>query len=142
MGNKQLNLRQQKWIVMWNEWLNDNLCEPLEQLCTYDNEMTAHGHLHFFESFEDKEKLNSYLNVLYDELPKDFSKNLKKAYLIYQKYNKALASGKTYMPIEEENLFLEVDEFYYNNELLVYDNFIDYVVSIESYIKNYRNMNS
>lgn len=135
MGKKILNLRQQRWMFMWNEWLKDNLCEPLEQLCTYDNEMTSHGHLHFFESFENDDNLNYFLNILYEELPEKISENLKKAYLIYKKYKSEIKNGVEYLPLEEENIFLEVDEFYYNNELLIYDNFIDYVISIESYLK-------
>jgi hypothetical protein len=136
MGKKILNLRQQRWIVMWNEWLNDNLCEPLEQLCTYDNEMTSHGHLHFFELFKNDIELKKCLNVLYDELPEELSDNLRKAYLLYIRYKENIQKGHEYLPLEEEKLFWDVDNCYYNNEQIIYSNFIDYVVCIEQYIKN------
>lgn len=140
MGNKQLNLRQQKWIIMWNEWLNDNLCEPLEQLCTYDNEMTAHGHLEFFQLVDNDKNLEEYLDIIYEELPEELSNNLKKAYVIYLKYKENINKGHEYLPLEEEQLFWDVDNFYYNNEQIIYSNFIDYVVCIEQYIKDIKNM--
>ena len=134
MAQKELSQKEKNWNLMWSSWLSNKLESPLEQLCSYDNEMHRSGHLSFFEAYDSIEKLQRDLDVLYESLPKALSENLKKAYSIYIEYKDTQQKQVKLTPFQIEGIFLEVDEKYYDSEQVIYSNFIDYTIYIERYI--------
>ncbi len=79
----------------------------------YDNCMT-HGHYYFFKSLKVDSEIKRHIFVMKDYLPEDYKENLKKAYQIYCENKEAIEKRKI-EGLELEDLFLEVDEFYYKD---------------------------
>ncbi len=102
-----------KWDKMWLLWKLHRLDSPLDELITYDNCM-AHGHYYFFKSLKTDSEIKRHIFVMTDSLPEDYIENLKKAYRIYTDNKIEIDSGK-FDIMELEDLFLEVDEFFYRD---------------------------
>ena len=102
-----------RWKKMWRLWKRHKLDSPLEELVTYDNYM-AHGHLCYFEHLKDNSLIERHMFILKDFLTVDFYKNLEKAYKIYID-NKSEIVSKKYSEFELEDIFMEVDDWYYND---------------------------
>ena len=132
---REISHKEKNWARMWDAWKNNKLKEPIEQLCSYDTMMHLHGHYEYFESFENDEELEREFNIVYCNLPTVFADNLEEAYRIYMANRDNIRSGKV-DSVEEENIFLKVDEFYYNfGERHIYSNLLDYALVIDRYIK-------
>lgn len=102
-----------KWNKMWRLWKLHRLDSPLEELLTYDNCM-AHGHLEFFKTLKIDINILRYMFVLKEFLSKEVFENLESAYKIYKDNIEKINSGKL-DKLELEDLFIEVDEKYYED---------------------------
>lgn len=102
-----------KWNKMWRLWKLHRLHSPLEELVTYDNYM-AHGHYYFFNALKNEINIKRYMFVLKEFLSKDVYENLENAYKIYVENLSIIKSGKL-DEVGLENLFMEVDEKYYED---------------------------
>ena len=102
-----------KWNKMWRLWKLHRLDSPLEELVTYDNYM-AHGHLKFFKTLKTDINILRYMFVLKEFLSTEVYENLQSAYKIYNDNKEIIYSGKL-DEFELEELFLEVDEKYYED---------------------------
>lgn len=102
-----------KWNKMWRLWKAHRLDSPLEELVTYDNYM-AHGHFKFFEALKNDVNIKRYMFVLKQYLSKEIYDNLELAYKIYND-NKIMIHSKKIDNLELENIFMEVDEKYYED---------------------------
>ena len=102
-----------KWNKMWGLWKSHRLDSPLEELVTYDNYM-AHGHFEFFEALKNDVNIKRYMYVLKQYLSKEVYENLELAYKIYSD-NKKIIHNKKIDNLELENIFMEVDEKYYED---------------------------
>ena len=110
---KMENLTYKRWKKMWRLWKYHKLDSPLEELVTYDNYMT-HGHLCYFQHLKDDATIKRHMFVLKDFLSREFYENLEKAYKIYVD-NKSKISSKKVSEFELEEMFMEVDEWYYDD---------------------------
>jgi len=102
-----------RWKKMWRLWKRCKLDSPLEELVTYDNYM-AHGHYYFFNALKNEINIKRYMFVLKEFLSKDVYENLENAYKIYVENLSIIKSGKL-DEVGLENLFMEVDEKYYED---------------------------
>ena len=102
-----------KWNKMWRLWKLHRLDTPLEELVTYDNCMT-HGHLEFFKTLKNDINIIRYMLVLKKFLSKEVYENLESAYKIYNDNKDIINSGKL-DEVELEDMFMEVDEKYYED---------------------------
>ena len=102
-----------RWKKMWRLWKRHKLDSPLEELVTYDNYM-AHGHYYFFIAIKNEINIKRYMFVLKEFLSKDVYENLENAYKIYVENLSIIKSGKL-DEVGLENLFMEVDEKYYED---------------------------
>jgi len=102
-----------RWKKMWRLWKRHKLDSPLEELVTYDNYM-AHGHYYFFNALKNEINIKRYMFVLKEFLSKDVYENLENAYKIYVENLSIIKSGKL-DEVGLENLFMEVDEKYYED---------------------------
>ena len=102
-----------KWNKMWRLWKFHKLHSPLEELVTYDNYM-AHGHVYFFNALKNEINIKRYMFVLKEFLSKEVYENLETAYKIYVENLSLIKSGQL-DDVELENMFMEVDEKYYED---------------------------
>ena len=132
---REISHKEKNWGRMWEAWKNKKLKEPIDQLCSYDTLMHLHGHYHYFESFENDEELRNEFEILYNELPTMFADNLEEAYRIYMQ-NRDKLHDKEVSSFEIEEIFVKVDEFYYNfGERHIYSKLLDFALGIDRYIK-------
>lgn len=74
----------------------------------------AHGHYYFFNALKNEINIKRYMFVLKEFLSKDVYENLENAYKIYVENLSIIKSGKL-DEVGLENLFMEVDEKYYED---------------------------
>lgn len=102
-----------RWSKMWRLWTRNKLNTPLDELVTYDNYMT-HGHLYYFQYLKNDYDIKRNMWIIKKFLSEEMSNNLDKAYKIYQD-NLSDINSKKISDFELEELFMDVDEAYYND---------------------------
>ena len=110
---KMENYTYKRWTKMWRLWTHHRLNSPLEELVTYDNYMT-HGHLYYFQYLKNDYDIKRNIWIIKKYLSNEMIQNLNKAYQIYQD-NLELINNKKLSDLELENLFMEVDEAFYDD---------------------------
>lgn len=110
---KMENYTYKRWPKMWRLWKRHRLDSPLEELVTYDNYMT-HGHLYYFQYLKKDYDIKRNIWIIKKYLSNEMIQNLDKAYQIYQD-NLELINDKKLSDFELENLFMEVDEAFYDD---------------------------
>ena len=110
---KMLSCTYKRWNKMWKLWKCHKLNSPLEELVTYDNYM-CEGHYYYFKYLNNDINIRRHMFVLKEFLSKEVYDNLEKAFKLYKENESILRSNKM-SSMEIEELFLEVDEFFYDD---------------------------
>ena len=104
----------QKLDKMWELWVKDKLDLPCAKLMKYESEVNNGGHSQYFFNVAKCGDLAAEVETVLTMLPEPLRENLKKGY-------EAFASQEDIADDENEDLFEECDDVFYEHEQLIID---------------------
>lgn len=108
------NDSERKWNLMWDMWVEGNARSPYAELMEYDSEVNNGGHFQYFFNTANCGDLQEEVQKLLEILPNPLHDNLKRGY-------DAFAAQKDIFDDDNEDLFAECDDVFYEHEQLVID---------------------
>lgn len=112
--NRKLTEEERKWNLMWDMWVQGDAASPYAELMEYESEVNNGGHSQYFFNVANCGDLNADIEKILMVLPEPLNENLKRAY-------DAFSGQEDICDDENEELFEECDEFFYENEKLLMD---------------------
>lgn len=113
-NRRQITKEEHKWNLMWDMWAQGDAASPYSELMEYESEVNNGGHSQYFFNVANCGDLNADIEKILTVLPEPLNKNLKRAY-------DAFSGQENICDDENEELFEECDEFFYENEKLLMD---------------------
>ena len=109
-----MNESERKWDLMWDMWAEGEAESPYAELMEYESEVNNGGHFQYFFNVANCGDLCAEVNKILPLLPEPLRENLKKGY-------DAFSAQEDICDYENEELFEECDDFFYENEQLLLD---------------------
>ena len=106
--------KDRKWNLMWDLWVAGKAASPYAELMEYENEVNNGGHSQYFFNVANCGDLAAEVETVLTMLPEPLRENLKKGY-------EAFASQEDIADDENEDLFEECDDVFYEHEQLIID---------------------
>lgn len=113
-NKRKLTEEERKWNLMWDMWVQGDATSPYAELMEYESEVNNGGHSQYFFNVANCGDLNADIEKILTVLPEPLNENLKRAY-------DAFSGQEDICDDENEELFEECDEFFYENEKLLMD---------------------
>ena len=104
----------EKLNKMWELWAEDKLDLPCAKLMKYESEVDNGGHSQYFFNVANCGDLATEVEAVLSMLPKPLRENLKRGY-------DAFAAQEDIADDENEALFEECDDVFYEHEQLIID---------------------
>ena len=104
----------QKLDKMWELWAADKLDLPCAKLMKYESEVNSGGHSQYFYNIANCGNLADEVKTVLSMLPEPLHGNLERGYA-------AFAAQETIADDENETLFEECDDVFYEHEQLIID---------------------
>ena len=105
---------EEKLNRMWDLWAKDKLKLPCAKLMTYESEVDNGGHDQYFFNVSNNGDLGAEVEAVLSMLPDPLRENLNRAYT-------AFIAQEDPCDDENEELFEECDDLFYENEQLIID---------------------
>lgn len=112
--NKELTEEERKWNLMWKLWEQGKAASPYAELMEYEGEVNNGGHSQYFFNLANCGDLNAEVGKIQTVLPNPLRDNLKRGY-------DAFATQKDIADDENEDLFEECDDVFYEYEQMLID---------------------
>ena len=104
----------EKLDKMWERWAENKLDLPCAKLMKYESEVNNGGHSQYFFNVANGGDLAMEVEAVLSMLPEPLRENLKRAY-------DAFISQEDIADDENEDLFEECDDVFYEHEQLIID---------------------
>ena len=104
----------EKLDKMWELWGKNKLKSPCAKLMKYESEVNNGGHSQYFFNVANCGDLAAEVETVLTMLPEPLRENLKRGY-------EAFASQEDIADDENEDLFEECDDVFYEHEQLIID---------------------
>ena len=104
----------QKLDKMWDLWAINKLDLPCAKLMKYESEVNNGGHSQYFFNVANCGDLEKEVDAVISMLPEPLKRNLKRGY-------DAFSSQENITDDENEELFEECDDVFYEHEQLIID---------------------
>lgn len=111
---KEENDAERKWNLMWDMWVAGEAKSPYAELMEYESEVNNGGHSQYFFNIANCGDLGEEVEKLLAVLPNPLYDNLKRGYA-------AFAAQEDICDDENEELFEECDDVFYENEQMLID---------------------
>ena len=111
---KEENDAERKWNLMWDMWVAGEAKSPYAELMEYESEVNNGGHSQYFFNIANCGDLGEAVEKLLSVLPNPLHDNLKRGY-------DAFAAQEDICDDENEELFEECDDVFYENEQMLID---------------------
>ena len=111
---KELPEADRKWNRMWDLWVEGKVPSPYAELMNYDGEVNNGGHSQYFFNTANCGDLKAEVDQILPVLPNPLRDNLKRAY-------DAFSGQEDICDDENDPLFEECDDVFYENEQLLLD---------------------
>ena len=111
---KEENDAERKWNLMWDMWVAGEAKSPYAELMEYESEVNNGGHSQYFFNIANCGYLGEEVEKLLAVLPNPLYDNLKRGYA-------AFAAQEDICDDENEELFEECDDVFYENEQMLID---------------------
>ena len=112
--NRKLTEEERKWNMMWDLWVQGEAASPYAELMEYESEVNNGGHSQYFFNVANCGDLNADVEKILPVLPHPLNDNLKRAY-------DAFTGQEDICDDENDELFEECDDVFYQNENLLMD---------------------
>ena len=112
--NRKLTEEERKWNLMWDLWVQGEAASPYAELMEYESEVNNGGHSQYFFNVANCGDLNADVEKILPVLPHPLNDNLKRAY-------DAFTGQEDIYDDENDELFEECDDVFYQNENLLMD---------------------
>lgn len=112
--NRKLTEEERKWNMMWDLWVQGEAASPYAELMEYESEVNNGGHSQYFFNVSNCGDLNADVEKILPVLPHPLNINLKRAY-------DAFIGQEDICDDENDELFEECDDVFYQNENLLMD---------------------
>ena len=99
---------------MWAMWANNELKLPCAKLMTYESEVNNGGHSQYFFNIANCGNLAAEVEAVLPMLPEPLRENLSRGYV-------AFAAQKNISDDDNDALFEECDDVFYDHEQLLID---------------------
>lgn len=103
-----------KWNLMWDMWVAGAAQSPYAELMEYESEVNNGGHSQYFFNVANCGDLEAEVERILTVLPSPLRENLKKGY-------DAFAAQADICDDDNEELFEECDDVFYENEQFLID---------------------
>lgn len=121
--NRELTEEERKWNLMWKMWEQGEAASPYAELMEYEGEVNNGGHSQYFFNLTNCGDLKAEVEKILSILPNPLYDNLKRGY-------DAFASQEDIADDENEDLFEECDDVFYENEQILIDILKEYANSL------------
>lgn len=111
---KKPRTTDEKVNQMWELWANGKLKMPCAKLMTYESEVNNGGHSQYFFNIANTGNLAEEVAAVLSMLPEPLRENLNRGYA-------AFAAQKDISDDDNEELFEECDDVFYEHEQLLID---------------------
>ena len=111
---KEENDAERKWNLMWDMWVAGEAKSPYAELMEYESEVNNGGHSQYFFNIANCGDLGEEVEKLLAVLPNPLYDNLKRGYA-------AFAAQEDICDDENDALFEECDDVFYENEQMLID---------------------
>ena len=111
---KEENDADRKWNLKWDMWVAGAAKSPYAELMEYEGEVNNGGHFQYFFNIANCGDLGEEVEKLLAVLPNPLYDNLKRGYA-------AFAAQEDICDDENEELFEECDDVFYENEQMLID---------------------
>ena len=111
---KPILTTDQKLDKMWDLWAINKLDLPCAKLMKYESEVNNGGHSQYFFNVANCGDLEKEVDAVISMLPEPLKENLKRGY-------DAFSSQKNIADDENDDLFYECDDVFYEHEQLIID---------------------
>lgn len=116
---------EQKWDLMWDLWMQGKAASPYGELMHYESEVNNGGHSQYFFNLSNSDEydLSAEVETILPILPEPLRENLKRGY-------DAFAVQEDISSDENDELFDECDDVFYENEQLLISVLKEYAESL------------
>ena len=111
---RELTAEERKWNKLWEMWEVGEAPAPYAQLMEYEGEVNNGGHSQYFFNTANCGDLKAEVDTILSILPEPLQGNLKRGY-------EAFAAQEDIADDENEDLFEECDDVFYEHEQLLID---------------------
>lgn len=112
--NRELTEEERKWNLMWDMWARGEADSPYAELMEYEGEVNNGGHSQYFFNVANCGDLKAAVEKILTILPNPLRDNLKRGY-------DAFSAQKDICDDDNDDLFDECDNVFYENEQLLID---------------------
>lgn len=116
---EELPVQDQKWNKMWDLWVEGQAESPYAEIMEYDSEVNNGGHSQYFFNVANCGDVTAAAQVLSASLPEPLLSNFRRGY-------EALAAQKDICDDENDELFDQCDDVFYDNEQVLLDMLTEY----------------
>lgn len=107
-----MNESERKWNLMWDMWVAGTAASPYAELMEYESEVNNGGHSQYFFNVANCGDLSAAVALILPMLPSPLHENLKRGY-------DAFAAQEDICDDDNDDLFEECDDVFYENEQLL-----------------------
>lgn len=111
---RELTEQERKWNLMWDLWARGEADSPYAELMEYEGEINNGGHSQYFFNVSNCGDLKAEVEAILPILPEPLRGNLKRGY-------DAFAAQEDICDDDNEELFEECDDVFYEHEQLLMD---------------------
>ena len=122
---EELPEEDRKWNKLWDLWAEEKVESPYAELMSYDGEVNNGGHSQYFFNTANCGDLKAAAEVLLKTLPEPLLSNFRKAY-------EAFSGQEDICDDENDELFEQCDQIFYDHEQALLDILTRYAETMEN----------